>query len=94
MKNDIYGVIIRPLVTEKSTHQSQTRNSYAFQVAREADKAQIKKAIEEIYNVKVVAVRTANRKGKRRRTGYKFGTTRSWKKAYVILHSDYHIDLF
>jgi large subunit ribosomal protein L23 len=94
MKNDIYTVLIRPLVTEKGTHQSQTRNAFAFEVAPEANKAQIKQAVEKIYNVKVLEVRTANRKGKSRRSGYKFGTTSHWKKAVVVLHADHHIDLF
>lgn len=94
MKNDIYGILVRPLVTEKGTHQSQTRNAYAFEVARTANKAQVKQAIEKIYNVKVLEVRTANRQGKPRRTRTGWGTTRSWKKAVVVLHSDYHIDLF
>ena len=94
MKNDIYAVVIRPLVTEKGTHQAERRNSYAFEVAPEANKAQIKQAIEKIYNVKVVDVRTANRKGKPRRAGYKWATTSHWKKAVVVLHEDYRIDLF
>jgi len=94
VKNDIYNVLIRPLVTEKGTHQSQTRNAYAFEVNSEANKAQIKQAVEKIYQVKVMSVRTANRKGKPRRTGWKYGTTRHWKKAVVVLHPDFHIDLF
>ncbi len=94
MRNDIYNVIIRPLVTEKGTHQSQTRNAYAFEVSPDANKAQVKQAVEKIYNVKVVDVRTANRKGKPRRAGYKWGSTRQWKKAVVELHPDNHIDLF
>ena len=94
MKNDIYNVVVRPLVTEKGTHQSERRGAYAFQVNPEANKAQIKQAIEKIYNVKVRQVRTANRKGKHRRTGMRMGTTSHWKKAVVVLHPDYHIDLF
>jgi large subunit ribosomal protein L23 len=94
MENDIYNTIVRPLVTEKGTHQSQTRNAYAFEVNAQANKTQIKQAIEKIYSVKVKDVRTANRKGKRRRIGYKMGVTSHWKKAVVVLHSDYHIDLF
>jgi len=94
MKNDIYNVIVRPLVTEKGTHQSETLNAYAFHVNPEANKAQIKQAIENIYNVKVLEVRTANRKGKPRRYAYKRGTTSRWKKAIVVLHEDHHIDLF
>lgn len=94
MKNDIYNIVIRPLVTEKGTHQSQTRNAYAFEVNPDANKAQIKQAVEKIYNVRVMDVRTANRKGKPRRSGYKYGTTSHWKKAVVVLHEDHHIDLF
>ncbi|KPK83718.1 MAG: 50S ribosomal protein L23 [Phycisphaerae bacterium SM23_33] len=94
MENDIYNVIIRPLVTEKGTFQSQARNAYAFQVNPDANKAQIKQAIEKIYSVKVMQVRTANRHGKPRRIGYKTGKTSRWKKAVVVLHQDYHIDVF
>lgn len=94
MKNEIYNILIRPLVTEKGAHLSKTRNAYAFEVAADANKAQIKQAVEKIYNVKVVDVRTANRKGKRRRAGRVYGTTRQWKKAVVVLHSEFHIDLF
>jgi len=92
--DDVYGIIIRPLVTEKGSHQSQTQNAYAFQVAAEANKAQIKQAVEKIYDVKVVDVRTANRKGKPRRAGTKWGTTRHWKKAIVVLHEDHRIDFY
>jgi len=94
MKSNLYSVVIRPLVTEKGTHQSQTRNAYAFEVAAESNKTQIKQAVEKIYEVKVVEVRTANRKGKPRRAGNRWGKTSHWKKAVVVLHPDYHIDLF
>lgn len=92
--DELYNIVVRPLVTEKGTHQMQTRNAYAFEVAPKANKAQIKQAIEKIYDVKVLEVRTANRKGKPRRTRMKWGTTRHWKKAVVVLHEDHHIDLF
>ena len=94
MKNDIYGVIVRPLVTEKGTYQSEKLNAYAFEVAPDANKTQIRQAIEKIYDVKVREGRTANRKGKPRRTGYRWGKTRHWKKAVVILDPEHHIDLF
>ncbi len=95
METDIYNVIIRPLVTEKGTRDSQLLNAYAFEVNPDANKAQIKQAIEKIYSVKVLEVRTANRRGKPRRYGYRsVGATRRWKKAVVVLHSDHHIDLF
>ena len=95
MKLDqIYGIVVRPLVTEKGTWQSQTRNAYAFEVSTQANKTQIKQAVEKIYNVKVLTVRTANRRGKPRRTGWTRGKTRRWKKAVVVLHEDHHIDMF
>ncbi len=94
MKNDIYNVIVRPLVTEKGTFQTEVLNAYGFEVNPDANKAQIKQAVEKIYDVKVLEVRTANRKGKPRRMGRRWGATRHWKKAVVVLDSDYHIDLF
>jgi large subunit ribosomal protein L23 len=94
VKDTIYNVVVRPLVTEKSTHQSQTRNAYAFEVAPTANKAQIRLAVEKIYNVRVVEVRTANRKGKPRRSRGGMGTTKHWKRAVVVLHDDDRIDLF
>ena len=102
---DIYHTIIRPLVTEKGTHQSQQSHegtktrparggAYTFEVHPKAGKAQIRQAIEKIYNVKVMSVRTANQSGKSRRYRMTYGKTRSWKKAVVILQPEYHIDLF
>ena len=94
MNENIFSTIIRPLITEKGTHQSETRNAYAFEVDPRADKLKIKRAIEEIYDVKVLSVRTANRKGKPRRAGRRMGTTKHWKKAVVVLDKDHRIDLF
>ena len=94
MKDEIYSIVVRPLVTEKGTFQSQALNAYAFEVAPGANKAQIKQAIEKIYDLKGVDVRTAMRKGKPRRTGRIMSKTRHWKKAVVVLHPDHHIDLF
>ncbi|MDB5318989.1 MAG: rplW [Phycisphaerales bacterium] len=87
-------VIIKPLVTEKSTHQQQTRNVYAFQVHHKANKPQIKQAIEQIYNVKVLDVRTMTRKGKPRRTKFKMTHGPEWKRAIVVLDENSKIDLF
>ena len=92
---DIYHTIVRPLVTEKGTHQSQlSHEATRTRPARTANKAQIRQAIEKIYNVRVLSVRTSHRAGKRRRYRLSYGQTRSWKKAVVVLHPDYHIDLF
>jgi large subunit ribosomal protein L23 len=91
---DSNAIIIKPLVTEKSTHLQNTRNSYAFQVDPGANKHQIKDAIERQYSVKVVDVRTMNRKGKPRRTKYKMTQTSDWKKAIVVLDENSRIELF
>ena len=91
---DANAVIIKPLITEKSTHQQTTRNSYAFEVHAGANKHQIKDAIEKQYHVKVVDVRTMNRKGKPRRAKYKMTTTAAWKKAVVELDENSRIELF
>ena len=91
---DDYNVIIRPLITEQGMHFANIKGAYSFEVNKRANKAQIKNAVEKMYNVKVQKVRTANRKGKQRRRGRAFGETSSWKKAIVFLHPDFHIDLF
>ncbi len=96
---DIYHVMIRPMVTEKSTHQSKQTvgehgGSYTFEVHPEANKSEIRDAVEKIYGVRVVDVRTSNKQGKVRRFRYRYGQTRQTKKAVVTLDRDSHIDLF
>ena len=91
---DNTNVIIKPLITEKSTHMQQTRNAYAFHVHHRANKPQIKHAVEQIYNVKVVDVRTMTRKGKPRRAKYKMAHGSDWKRAVVVLAEDSKIELF
>ena len=91
---DNTNVIIKPLITEKSTHQQTTRNAYAFQVHANASKPQIKQAVEKIYEVKVVDVRTMNRKGKPRRGKFKMTTKSDWKRAIVVLDENSRIELF
>jgi large subunit ribosomal protein L23 len=102
---DAYNIIQRPLITEKGTHQSQVHHeqtkdkparggSFAFEVHPNATKPMIKQAVEKVYNVKVLSVRTSNRVGKMRRVRFKRGKRRDWKKAVVVLHADHHIDLF
>lgn len=96
---DIYHTIIRPLVTEKSSHQARSSSeqrggAYSFEVHLDANKAQIRNAVEKIYGVKVLDVRTLNRAGKLRRYRFRYGQTRSTKKAVVVLAPDSHIDLF
>lgn len=89
-----YQIILRPLVTEKGVHRSSRNNQYAFEVSTLADKDTIKQAVEEMFNVKVVKVRTQNRKGKPRRHRWKLGYTRDWKKALVTLDAEDRIDFF
>lgn len=91
---DPYQVVIKPLITEKGTVQNETVNQYAFQVHDRANKVQIREAIELIYEVRVMKVRTMKRRGKVRRYRYTSGRTAGLKKAVVTLHPDDHIDLF
>jgi len=78
-------VIRRPLITEKSTDLRDEKNIVAFEVARAANKIQIKKAIEAQFKRKVAEVRIANQHGKTRRQGRAVGRRPDWKKAYVRL---------
>lgn len=90
-----HQVILRPLVTEKSTELSQDKRTYAFEVNPWANKQDIKKAAESLFSVKVEKVRTMNRCGKARRFKMKLGRLAHWKKAYVTLHPDSPgLDLF
>jgi large subunit ribosomal protein L23 len=96
---DLYHTLIRPLVTEKTTHQSRQTSkaaggSFSFEVHPLANKTQIRDAVEKIYGVKVLDVRTSNRPGKVRRFRFKYGMTRQTKKAIVTVDKNSHIDLF
>lgn len=91
---DLNDVIIKPLITEKSTRQQQLGNTYAFRVRSEATKPQIKQAVEKIYDVKVTDVRTLVRKGKPKRTRTRIIHTGEWKRAIVTLAEDSKIELF
>ena len=91
---DNYSIIIRPLITEQGIHFANTKGTYSFEVNPAANKVQVREAVEKLYDVKVVKVRTANRRGKRRRRGKASGMTSNWKKAVVYLGPDDHIDLF
>ncbi len=91
---DKYQIIVRPIITEQSLHFAKARNAYAFEVHPKANKVQIREAVEKIYNVKVMEVRTANVKGKPRRRGRHFSHTKAWKKATVVLRDEYRIDLY
>ncbi|MEE3373389.1 MAG: 50S ribosomal protein L23 [Planctomycetota bacterium] len=91
-----YQIVLRPLVTEKGTQLAsdpQTR-AYTFEVNPLASKTEIRAAIEELFDVKVEKVRTQTRIGKPRRYRFRYGRTKSWKKALVKLDEDSRIDFF
>lgn len=93
MKNSA-DVVKKILLTEKGTRLSEEQNQYLFRVAKAANKLEIKKAVEELFNVRVMAVNTMCRKGKKKRLrAAKFGTTASWKRAVVTLHEEDSINL-
>ena len=90
---DASQVIIRPVVSEKS-YVLATADRYTFRVHADAHKTQIKQAVEQLFDVNVVEVRTLSVKSKPKRRGYTSGRTREWKKAIVQLHPDDTIELF
>ena len=81
----VQDVIRRPLITEKSTLQRETTDTYAFEVAVGANKIEIRRAVETQFKVKVAEVRVARVRGKERRQGRFVGRRANWKKAYVRL---------
>jgi large subunit ribosomal protein L23 len=89
-----HQIVLKPLVTEKGMHRSTRYNAYAFEVHRDATKHDVRRAVEELFNVKVLRVHTQNRKGKPRRTRFSSGHTKDWKKAIVTLHPENRIDFF
>jgi large subunit ribosomal protein L23 len=91
---EAHQVLLRPLVTEKGVHRATRSNQYAFEVHREATKLDVKRAVEELFEVKVEKVRTQNRRGKLRRYRYRLGRTGDWRKAIVQLKGDHRIDFF
>ena len=88
-----YEVVRRPLVTEKTTVLQGLRNQFTFEVADTANKLEVKKAIETLFNVKVVAVNMVSMPAKRRRVFGRPGHTPAWKKAVVTLKADDSIDI-
>jgi large subunit ribosomal protein L23 len=90
---DLTRVIVRPVVTEKSTDLSE-HDKYVFEVAVDANKNEIKQAVERFFGVKVNEVRTLNVKGKPKRLGKHMGRRKDWKKAIVTVRSGDKIDLF
>ena len=85
-------VLLAPNISEKATLSAETNNTIVFKVATDAKKAEIKAAVEQLFDVKVEGVRTLNVKGKQKRTGARMGRRNDWKKAYVTLAEGSDID--
>jgi len=91
---DMQRVIRRPMVTEKSTRQKEESRQYVFEVHRDANKIEIQSAVERLFKVKVLQVRTSNVLGKVKRLGRRYGKRPDWKKAIVTLKEGDRIDFF
>jgi len=91
---EAYQIIRRPLITEKGTDMKDQVNQYLFEVAGDANKIEIKRAIESLFRVKVQQVRTLSVKGKKKRLGRFVGRTSDWKKAIATLKEGETIEFF
>lgn len=94
MSNDPRSIIRKVLITEKGTILRETMRQYFFEVARDANKIEIKRAVESVFQVKVDSVQTMQLKGKVKRQGRWVGRRNDWKKAIVTLQPDQKIELF
>jgi large subunit ribosomal protein L23 len=92
--NNQYDVVLRPIVTEKSSLAKEAGNQYVFEVARDANKIEIAKAVERLFKVKVLAVRVMNMEGKKRRLGKFAGKRSDWRKAIVKIGPKDKISFF
>jgi large subunit ribosomal protein L23 len=90
----LHQIIKKPLVTEKTSLQKEAAQIVAFEVSRDANKIEIRQAIEKAFDVKVKNVNTALVAGKIKRVGRQFGKRSNWKKAYVTLEEGSNIDFF
>ncbi len=91
---DPRDIIIRPIFTEKAVRLKDEQNKYVFEVAKDSNKPEIKKAVEELFKVHVVDVRVMNYRGKLRRTRRAIGRRKSFKKAVVTLRKGERIPIF
>ena len=89
-----HHIIMRPLITEKSSLQKEKNEKVCFKVARDANKIEIRKAVEEIFQLKFLEVNTSRVKGKWTRLGWHRGKRADWKKAVVTLSPGHKIELF
>ncbi|MEM7309506.1 MAG: 50S ribosomal protein L23 [Planctomycetota bacterium] len=88
-----YQLIQKPVITEKATGDTAVRNAYHFRVPMDANKVEIRQAVERLFEVRVRSVNTLRVRGKARRRGYSIGRTQSWKKAMVTLAEGQTIDI-
>ena len=88
----VFKVLMAPNISEKATVVSDQNNQFVFKVAKDASKAEIKAAVEQLWEVKVKSVQTLNVKGKTKRFGRGMGKRADWKKAYVSLQEGFDID--
>ncbi len=93
MKLSLYNVIQEPVITEKITRETEKSRKYAFKVHPDANKKEIKSAVEKIFNVHVTKINTINNSGKWRRVRYQPGRTADWKKAIVTVRAGEKIDI-
>ena len=91
-ENRLMQVLLAPHISEKSSIVADANNQYVFKVATDANKTEVKQAVELMFNVKVSAVKVANMKGKTKRFGARFGKRSDWKKAYITLEAGQEID--
>jgi len=89
-----YDIVIRPIITEKSSLLKDAGNQYVFEVQRDANKIEIRKAVEKLFKVKVVSVHVSNNEGKKKRVGRFTGKKPDWKKAIVKLNPKDKITIF
>ena len=93
MNRDPRNVLVKPLMTEKSMQRKEELNAVTFKLTVDANKVEIRQAVEKVFNVKVATVRTASHEGKWKRMGKHEGRRPSWKKAIVTLAPGHKIDL-
>jgi large subunit ribosomal protein L23 len=93
VKRETHKILLKPLLTEKAVTAGQETNTYAFEVALDANKVEIRKAVEDAFKVKVLKVRTARRAGGKRRFGHTWVKKPTVKRAYVTLAEGDRIDL-
>jgi large subunit ribosomal protein L23 len=91
---NIFDVLKKPLVTEKTTLEKDAKNIISFAVSTDANKIEIKNAVEKFFKVEVINVNTINVAGKSKRVGRKIGKRSNWKKAYVTLKEGSTVDFF